>query len=316
MAGEAGAFMRGENGENGGKCNTIARACLAKAIRDLLRRRVAGREDFAAADSVEGKGGGGGFGAADAGAFAFGPENAAVGHGDAVVAAVGRTVGGEEGVFGVVLPVALGPLLEFALGIDFGGGIDGFAEEVVEGGAEEAAYGFGAAVEPEGADDGFEGVGERGIGVAAAGEVFAAPEPEAGTETDEAGDAGEGGFVGEAGADLGQASFVPAGLGEEEVFGDGQAEGGIAEELKPLVVVGGVGGMLGGVGGMGQGGAKEGRVGEGVAETSFERAERGAAAVWRQRIQGFFSARRRSTVKARSLPRRSRATTAPLRSRR
>ena len=91
-----------------------------------------------------------------------------MGHGDAVTAAVGRPFGIEENVLGVVLPVALGPLLEFALGIDFGGGIDGFVEKVVEGIAEETAYGFGAAVEPEGADDGFEGVGKRGIGVAAA----------------------------------------------------------------------------------------------------------------------------------------------------
>ena len=69
----------------------------------------------------------------------------------------------------MVLPVALGPLLEFALGVDLGGRRVRNAEEVVEGSAEEVAYGLGAAVEPEGADDGFEGVCERGIGIAAAG---------------------------------------------------------------------------------------------------------------------------------------------------
>lgn len=117
---------------------------------------------------------------------------------------------------------------------------------------------------------------------------------------------------------------MPAGLGQEEVFGGGQAEGGIAEVLEALVVVRGVGGMFGGVGGMRQRGPQEGGVGEDVAEAGFKAGERTGGgtrppgSVRRRlgrRVQGC-AARRRSTVKARSLPRRSRATTAPLRSRR
>lgn len=48
---------------------------------------------------------------------------------------------------------------------------------------------------------------------------------------------------------------MPAGLRQEKVFGGGQPEGGVAEELETLVVVRGVGGMLGGVGRVGEGGA-------------------------------------------------------------
>lgn len=218
----------------------------------------------------EGGGGGGGFGAADARAFAFGPDGAAVGDGDAVDAAVGRAFGGKEGVLGMVLPAGLDEFLEFALGVDFGGIGHGFTEEVGEVGPENGADGFGSGVEPEGADEGFEGVGEVGRGVAAAGAFFAAPEAEVGAEAEGSGDAGEGGFVGQAGADFGEASFVPGGLRQEEVFGGDEAEGGVAEEFEPLVVGGGVGGMLGGVGRMGQGGEKEVFVGEGMAEAGFE----------------------------------------------
>ena len=108
---------------------------------------------------------------------------------------------------------------------------------------------------------------------------------------------------------------MPAGLGQKEVFGGDQSEGGIAEVFKALVVVRGVGGMFGDPGGVGQGGAQEGGVGEGVAEALLQRPGGGIGAVWDGRVQGW-AASRRSTVKERSLPRRSRATTAPLRSRR
>ena len=116
---------------------------------------------------------------------------------------------------------------------------------------------------------------------------------------------------------------MPAGLRQEEVFGGGQPEGGVAEEFVALVVVRGVGGMLGGVGWMGQGGAQEGGIGEVMADAVLQGADRVGggrgrspfAAGWRSPVQGL-AASRRSTVKERSLPRRSRATTAPLRSRR
>ena len=116
---------------------------------------------------------------------------------------------------------------------------------------------------------------------------------------------------------------MPAGLRQEEMFGGGQTEGGVAEELKPLVVVRGVGRMLRGVGGVRQGGAQEGGIGEVMADALLQGADRVGrgrgrgpfAAGWRREVQGL-DASRRSTVKDRSLPRRSRATTAPLRSRR
>lgn len=116
---------------------------------------------------------------------------------------------------------------------------------------------------------------------------------------------------------------MPAGLRQEEVFGGGQAEGGVTEELEALVVVRGVGGMLGGVGWVGQGSAQEGGIGEIMADAVLQGADRVGwgqgrspfAAGWRSPVQGL-AASRRSTVKERSLPRRSRATTAPLRSRR
>ena len=107
------------------------------------------------------------------------------------------------------------------------------------------------------------------------------------------------------------------------MFGSGQAEGCVAEELETLVVVRGVGGMFGGVGRVGEGGAQERGIGEIMADTVLQDADRVGwgqgrdpfAAGWRSPVQGL-AASRRSTVKERSLPRRSRATTAPLRSRR
>ena len=51
---------------------------------------------------------------------------------------------------------------------------------------------------------------------------------------------------------------MPAGLRQEEVFGGGQAEGCVSEELEALVVMRGVGGMFGNVRRVGQGGAQEG----------------------------------------------------------
>ena len=110
---------------------------------------------------------------------------------------------------------------------------------------DEGAGGVESAVEVEGGDDGFEGVGEQGGLLAAAALLFSAAEAEVSAEVDAGGDFAEMTAADEGGAEAGELAFARGGEAVEEGFGDGQAEDGVAEELELLVVGGGVGERVG-----------------------------------------------------------------------
>jgi hypothetical protein len=106
---------------------------------------------------------------------------------------------------------------------------------------DEGAGGVEAAIEVEGCDDGFEGVGEECGLAAAAALFFAATEAEERAEVDASGDLAEVAAADEGGAEAGQFAFARGGEAMEERFGDDEAENGVTDELKLFVVGGGVG---------------------------------------------------------------------------
>ena len=106
---------------------------------------------------------------------------------------------------------------------------------------DEGAGGVEAAIEVEGGDDGFEGVGEQGGLAAAAALFFAATEAEERAEVDAGGDLAEVAAADEGGAETGQFALAGGGEATEEGFGDDEAEDGVADELELFVVGGGVG---------------------------------------------------------------------------
>ena len=110
---------------------------------------------------------------------------------------------------------------------------------------DEGAGGVEAAVEIEGGDDGFEGVGEKSGLSAAAALLFAAAEAKERAEVDAGGDLAEMAAADERGAEAGEFALAGAGETAEERFGDDEAEDGVADELKLLVVGRGVGKGLG-----------------------------------------------------------------------
>ncbi len=126
---------------------------------------------------------------------------------------------------------------------------------------DEGAGGVEAAVEVEGGDDGFEGVGEQGGLSAASALLFAAAEAQERAEVDAGGDFAEMAAADEGGAEAGEFALARGREAAEEGFGDGEAEDSVADELKLLVVGGGVGERLGvglvGEGAMGEGPGEE-----------------------------------------------------------
>ena len=106
---------------------------------------------------------------------------------------------------------------------------------------DEGAGGVEAAVEIEGGDDGFKGVGEKCGLPAAAALFFAAAEAEERAEVDASGDLAEMTAADERGAETSQFALAGGGEAAEERFGDDEAENGVADELELFVVGGGVG---------------------------------------------------------------------------
>ncbi len=110
---------------------------------------------------------------------------------------------------------------------------------------DEGASGVEAAVEIEGGDDGFKGVGEkRGLSAAAA-LFFAAAEAEERAEVDAGGDLAEVAAADERGAEASQFALAGSREAAEEGFGNDEAKDGVADELELFVVGGGVGERLG-----------------------------------------------------------------------
>lgn len=98
-----------------------------------------------------------------------------------------------------------------------------------------------AGVDEDGTEDGFECVGEDGLFVPPAGLVFTPAEEQLGSDTDASSHDRKGGGVDHRRPQLGQLTFGQVVVGAVDVFGDGQAEYGIAKELEPFIRLGCVG---------------------------------------------------------------------------
>ena len=178
---------------------------------------------------------GGGFGEFFAGAGAVG-EGEAVPRdaGDEGFAVVGSGFG-DDGVGGAAEGDGLEGFLELALWIDLarlgGEGEEFFAAEAEDGGAR----GVHAGVEVDGADEGFEGVGERAGAFAAAAGGFAAAHDEVFAEVEAEGGGGECWAGDDAGAEFGEGAFVEFREGGVEEVCEDELEDGVAEEFEALV---------------------------------------------------------------------------------
>ena len=164
---------------------------------------------------------------------------------------------------------------------------------------DEGAGGGEAAVEIEGGDDGFEGVGEEGGLSAAAAVFFAAAEAEERAEVDAGGDFAEVAAADEGGAKPGEFALAGAGEAPEEGFGDSEAEDGVADELELFVIGGGVGEGFG-IGLVGERAVGQGPVEEiGLLEAMIEERRRS----WLfPRFCGLFVARRHRSPLRSTLP--------------
>ena len=109
------------------------------------------------------------------------------------------------------------------------GGLDDLAADEGGGGGE-------AAVEIDGGDHGFEGVGEDGGLAAAAVAILTAAEAKEAAELEAACDAGEVIAADDGGAEAGEVAFLGGGELAQEGLGGGEAEDGITEEFELLVV--------------------------------------------------------------------------------
>jgi hypothetical protein len=133
--------------------------------------------------------------------------------------------------------------------------------ELRDGGLDDVALDEGAcsvesAVEVEGGDDGFEGIGEEGGLLAASALLFSAAETEQGSEVDAFGDTAEVTAADERGSQAGELAFARVREAAEEAIGYGESEDGVADKLKLLVV--GCGRRRGvGVGLVGEGAVRE-----------------------------------------------------------
>jgi hypothetical protein len=122
--------------------------------------------------------------------------------------------------------------------------------EIGEGGLDdlsidEAARGGESAVEVEGGDDGFEGVGEDSGLAAASAVLFATAEEDVIAEADAKGDVAEVTAADDGGAEAGELALSGVGEALEQGFGGEEAEDGVADEFKLFVVGAGVGGGAG-----------------------------------------------------------------------
>ena len=161
---------------------------------------------------------------------------------------VGPALGGED-VLGLAGAEGLKVLLESGLVVADGSG-EGVAvvESGLEGGQgrldylffDEAARGGEAAVEVEGGDDGFKGVGEQGGLATASTGLLSAAEADVVAEADAGGDVAEMTAADEGGAETGELALAGVGEAAEEGFGCEEAEDGVADELKLLVIGAGV----------------------------------------------------------------------------
>ena len=106
-----------------------------------------------------------------------------------------------------------------------------FAAEAEDGGAR----GVHAGVEVDGADEGFEGVGERAGAFAATAGGFAAAHDEVFAEIEAEGGGGECWAGDDAGAEFGEGAFVEFREGGVEEVCEDELEDGVAEEFEALV---------------------------------------------------------------------------------
>ena len=139
-------------------------------------------------------------------------------------------------------------------------------------GAHQAADGFEAGIEVEGAEDGFEGVGADVFERGHAGAGGVGGERDGVGEADRFGDGGEDGARDQAGVAGAELALLLVGETFEQPLGHDEAEDAVADELEPFVGPGAAaqtaaaGFARGGGGAVGQGFAQEGRVAEAVAE--------------------------------------------------
>jgi hypothetical protein len=110
---------------------------------------------------------------------------------------------------------------------------------------DKGAGGVETAVEVECGDDGFKCVGEECRLSAAAALLFTAAEAEERAEIDAGGDFAKMAAADEGGAEARELALARTGETTEERFGDGEAEDGVADELKLFVVGGGAEERLG-----------------------------------------------------------------------
>ncbi len=165
---------------------------------------------------------------------------------------------------------------------------------------DEGACGGEAAVEIEGGDDRFEGVGEESGLFAASALLFAPAEEEERTEVDAGGDLAEVAAADERGAEAGELALARGWEAAEEGLGDGETEDSVSDELELLVVGGGVGE------GLGFGLVGERTVGESPGEElgafEFVIEERRRRGVLRLRSSGLSVARRHGAPLRSTLP--------------
>jgi hypothetical protein len=236
------------------------------------------RDELFGCEFLEGEAGGVLLGFLFGGAVGFGDSaGGAVGFVDAdfdaeALGVVGAGLVGED-VLGLAGSDGLEVFLEGGLVV-----ADGSAEGIVgvQGGLEirerglddlffyEAACGGEAAVEVEGGDDGFEGVGEDGGFAAASAVLLTTAEADVVAEADAEGDVAEVTAADDGSAEAGEFTLTRVREALEEGFGGEEAEDGVADKLELLVVGAGVsegtGELLVVFGGIGL--VREGAVGE------------------------------------------------------
>lgn len=200
-------------------------------------------------------------------------------------AVVGAALG-LDCVFGLAVVAGLEQFLKGGFGV-----ADGFcsAHLVAECGRsglenfpqDEAAGGPEATVEVKSCHDSFDAICEQGGFFASAAALFTASEEHVFAEVEARGDLAKVLAADEFGAEAGKLAFAQLGIAAAEVFGDEEADDGVAEELK-LLVVGGcaVGGVepgelpLVGERAVGEGANEQIRLRKFVLEQSFDGAGR------------------------------------------
>src|SRR6185437_6464778 len=153
--------------------------------------------------------------------------------GDVVAVVVGPGPG--DDVPGDARTLADGQLLEAALVVEVVGLGGGPGQAVADQPEDQRAGGVPAGVEVDGADDGFEGVGQDGRLGPAAGRLLAPAEEEDGPDAEAFGDLGEDPGVDDGGPDLGELPLGEVGVEAVAVLGHHQPQHGVSEEFEPFV---------------------------------------------------------------------------------